>query len=145
MPVSLYKTIQSPGDRDLDSDGLRFISGSGKCLYPALYSSPVNTAYLIRKDTTGWLITFSNYQRNIIIKRIGRSLDAIKKDRTVIIISHSISQIIAAENVIVLDKGRVMEQGSYEQLYEKKGRYFEIFNALANSLNIDKITETINE
>ncbi len=81
----------------------------------------------------------------IATQEIKRSLDAIKKDRTVIIISHSISQIIAAEKIIVLDQGRVMEQGTHEELYDKKSAYFEIFNALANSLNIDKITEKINE
>lgn len=81
----------------------------------------------------------------IATQEIKKSLDAIKKDRTVIIISHSISQIIDAENVIVLDKGRVVEQGSHEQLYKNESTYFDIFNALANSLNIDKITDTINE
>jgi ABC-type multidrug transport system fused ATPase/permease subunit len=81
----------------------------------------------------------------IATQEIKKSLDAIKKDRMVIIISHSISQIIDAENVIVLDKGRVVEQGSHEQLYKNESTYFDIFNALANSLNIDKITDTINE
>ena len=39
----------------------------------------------------------------IATEQIKMSLDAIKKDRTVIIISHSISQIIDAENVVVLE------------------------------------------
>lgn len=60
-------------------------------------------------------------------------------------ISHSISQIIDGENVIVLDKGRVIEQGTHDQLYKNESTYFEIFNALAHSLNIGKITDTINE
>lgn len=81
----------------------------------------------------------------IATQEIKKSLDAIKKDRTVIIISHSISQIIDAENVIVLDKGKVVEQGTHEQLYKNESTYFDIFNALANSLNIEKITDTIND
>ena len=81
----------------------------------------------------------------IATEQIKLSLDAIKKDRTVIIISHSISQIIDAENIIVLDKGRVVEQGQHEVLYENKSTYFEIFNAMANSLNIDKIAKTMSE
>lgn len=79
----------------------------------------------------------------IATEQIKLSLDAIKKDRTVIIISHSISQIIDAENVVVLEKGRVVEQGTHEQLYENQSVYYEIFNAMANSLNIDKITKTM--
>lgn len=81
----------------------------------------------------------------IATEQIKLSLDAIKKGRTVIIISHSISQIIDAENVVVLEKGRVVEQGTHDELYDNKSTYFEIFNAMANSLNIDKIARTINE
>lgn len=79
----------------------------------------------------------------IATEQIKMSLDAIKKDRTVIMISHSISQIIDAENVVVLEKGRVVEQGTHEELYDNKSAYYEIFNAMANSLNIDKITKTM--
>jgi len=80
----------------------------------------------------------------IATEQIKLSLDAIKKGRTVIIISHSISQIIDAENVVVLEKGKIMEQGTHEELYNNKATYFEIFNAMANSLNIDKIAQTMN-
>ncbi len=81
----------------------------------------------------------------IATEQIKKSLDAIKKGRTVIIISHSISQIIDAEYVIVLDKGRVVEQGTHEDLYKNEKNYFQIFNAMANSLNIDKISTTIGD
>lgn len=67
------------------------------------------------------------------------SLDEIKKDRTVIIISHSISQIIDAANIIVMEKGTVAESGTHETLYDSKGVYYDIFTAMANSLNIEKI------
>lgn len=80
----------------------------------------------------------------IATEQIKKSLDAIKKDRTVIIISHSISQIIDADTIIVMDNGQVAEQGLHEELYEKEGTYFRIFNAMANSLNIEKIAKTLN-
>lgn len=79
----------------------------------------------------------------IATQEIKKSLDAIKKDRTVIIISHSISQIIDAENVVVLKQGTVIEQGTHDELYKNESTYYEIFNALAISLNIEKISETI--
>src|SRR5690606_621454 len=65
----------------------------------------------------------------IATEQIKKSLDAIKKDRTVIIISHSISQIIDASNIVVLEKGKCVEVGTHESLYELKGTYFEIFRA----------------
>ncbi|WP_347053069.1 ABC transporter ATP-binding protein [Flavobacterium olei] len=78
----------------------------------------------------------------IATEQIKKSLDAIKKDRTVIIISHSISQIIDASNIVVLEKGRCVEKGTHDELYDNKGVYYEIFMAMANSLNIEKITQT---
>lgn len=78
----------------------------------------------------------------IATEQIKKSLDAIKKDRTVIIISHSISQIIDASNIIVLEKGRCVEKGTHDELYDHKGTYYQIFMAMANSLNIEKITQT---
>ncbi len=81
----------------------------------------------------------------IATEKIKKSLDAIKKGRTVIVISHSISQIIDAENVIVLEKGKIIEQGTHEALYNNESAYYKIFNAMANSLNIDKIKNTLKE
>ncbi len=79
----------------------------------------------------------------IATEQIKKSLDAIKANRTVIIISHSISQIIDANNIVVLEQGRAVESGHHEELFDRKGRYYEIFTAMANSLNIDKITKTL--
>ncbi|MEH6680938.1 MAG: ABC transporter ATP-binding protein [Sediminicola sp.] len=79
----------------------------------------------------------------IATEQIKKSLDAIKKDRTVIIISHSISQIIDASNIIVMEQGRIAESGTHEILYENKGVYHSIFTAMANSLNIDKIKQSL--
>jgi len=79
----------------------------------------------------------------IATQQIKKSLDAIKKDRTVIIISHSISQIIDASNIVVLEKGKSVEVGTHETLYKLEGTYFKIFTAMINSLNIEKITQTI--
>lgn len=72
-------------------------------------------------------------------EQIKLSLDEIKRNRTVVIISHSISQIIDADNIVVMDKGKLVEQGSHEDLYNNGKTYFNIFSAMANSLNIDKI------
>ncbi len=79
----------------------------------------------------------------ISTEQIKTSLDAIRKNRTVVIISHSISQIIDATNIVVLEKGNVVEKGKHEELYRAKGSYYRIFNAMANSLNIDKIIDTM--
>ena len=80
----------------------------------------------------------------IATEQIKNSLDAIKKDRTVIIISHSISQIIDADLIYALQTGRVEESGDPDEIYKKGGIYKEIIDASARSLNIEKIAKTIN-
>jgi len=79
----------------------------------------------------------------IATEQIKNSLDAIKEGRTVVVISHSISQIIDSDVIYVLKEGRVVEIGTHEELYDKGGTYAEIFNASARSLNLDKIAQTL--
>jgi len=79
----------------------------------------------------------------IATQQIKHSLDLIKKDRTVIIVSHNISQIIDADDLIVIDNGRVVETGTHEELYAQHGAYYDIFNAMSDSLNLDKISHTL--
>ena len=79
----------------------------------------------------------------VATEQIKNSLDAIKANRTVVIISHSISQIIDADVIFVLKEGRVVEHGTHEELYRTGATYREIFNASARSLNLDKISRTL--
>ncbi|MDL2303659.1 ABC transporter ATP-binding protein/permease [Dysgonomonas sp. OttesenSCG-928-D17] len=81
----------------------------------------------------------------VATEQIKNSLDAIKKDRTVIIISHSISQIIDSDRIYVMKNGRVVESGTHEEIYHQEGTYKEIFDAMARSLNIDKISKTLDD
>ena len=75
----------------------------------------------------------------IATEQIKNSIDAIKKDRTVIIISHSISQIIDADYIYALQQGRVEEDGDPDSIYK------DIIDASARSLNIEKIARTIDD
>ena len=75
----------------------------------------------------------------IAAEQIKASIDAIKKGRTVIIISHNIGQIIDADQIYVLQQGRVVQAGSPSEVYREGGLYKEIFDASASSMNVDKI------
>ena len=79
----------------------------------------------------------------IATEQIKNSIDAIKKDRTVIVISHNISQIIDSEMVYALKTGRVEESGHPDEVYRRGGVYKDIIDASARSLNIQKIARTI--
>ncbi|UOO91599.1 ABC transporter ATP-binding protein [Vitreoscilla stercoraria] len=81
----------------------------------------------------------------IATEQIKQSLDAIKQGRTVVMISHSLSQIIDADYTYVMENGRVVEHGTHEDLYHQHGAYKRIFDAMAKSLNIDKIAKTLED
>lgn len=48
-------------------------------------------------------------------------------DRTSIVIAHRLSTVREADSILVLDKGRVIEQGSHDELMEIQGSYYELF------------------
>ena len=79
----------------------------------------------------------------IATEQIKASLDAIKQGRTVIIISHNIGQIVDADQLYVLEQGRVVQSGKPMEVYQQGGRYKEIFDASARSMNADKIAEVL--
>ncbi len=79
----------------------------------------------------------------IATEHIKNSLDAIKKGRTVVIISHSLSQIIDADKIYVMQNGTVVQSGTHETLYKFEGVYKEIFDASARSLNLDRLLKTL--
>ncbi len=81
----------------------------------------------------------------IATEQIKNSLDAIKKGRTVVIISHSLSQILDADCIYVMKKGEVAESGTHDQLVALNGVYREIFDASARSLNLDKLVSSFRE
>ena len=79
----------------------------------------------------------------IATEQIKASIDAIKQGRTVIIISHNIGQIIDADQIYVLEQGRVVQNGVPSEVYRQGGLYKDIFDASARSMNVDKIANAI--
>ncbi len=79
----------------------------------------------------------------IATEQIKQSIDDIKKGRTVIMISHNISQIIDSDFVYTLKNGRVEQSGEPDDVYKKGGVYKDIVDASARSLNIEKLAKTL--
>lgn len=50
-------------------------------------------------------------------------------DRIVLLFTHRLTAFTQADNILVLDKGRVVEHGTHDELLKKRGLYYEIYNA----------------
>jgi ATP-binding cassette subfamily B protein len=59
-------------------------------------------------------------------KEIMRKLDIFFKDKTVVVIAHRLSTVMNADQIVVLDKGKIIEIGSHSALVQQKGNYFEL-------------------
>ena len=79
----------------------------------------------------------------VATEQIKDSIDAIKENRTVIFISHNISQIINSDMIYAMNEGRVDQSGPSLELYRAGGTYKNLVDATARSLNIDKLAYTI--
>ena len=60
--------------------------------------------------------------------QIQEGLDAIMADRTAIVIAHRLSTIRSADRIIVMDQGRILEEGTHESLLAGGGHYAELYN-----------------
>ena len=65
---------------------------------------------------------------NISEQRVMDSIDRISKNMTVVIIAHRLSTVQNAEVIYVLKRGSVCECGTHEELLDKKGEYYELYN-----------------
>ncbi|MEM9575871.1 MAG: ABC transporter ATP-binding protein [Pseudomonadota bacterium] len=58
---------------------------------------------------------------------VQQALDTLAKGRTTLVIAHRLSTVREADNIIVMDKGRVVEQGSHPELLERNGIYADLY------------------
>lgn len=69
--------------------------------------------------------------------KIREALKKDKKDSTIILISHRITTLMQADIILVLDKGRVADMGTHDELIERDGIYKEVFNVQMNLSDVD--------
>lgn len=112
LPYGLATLVGSMG---------RLVSGGQKqrlALARALVKDP---AVLIMDEATAALDSTSE-------KRIMKAIDHIANGRTVLTIAHRLSTIANADNIIVMHKGKVIEEGDHSTLMAKNGSYAELVN-----------------
>lgn len=113
MPKGFETTIGETG---------RGLSGGQKqrlLIARALYRDP---KFLFLDEATNALDTINE-------RKIVDALNNAFEHRTVVVIAHRLSTIRNADQIVVLDKGFIVEIGNHETLMEKKGHYFELVSS----------------
>jgi len=106
-------------DTVLDGDGANLSQGERQLLNiarAAISKAPI----LILDEATSSVDTRTE-------KYIERGMDHLMKDRTTFVIAHRLSTVRNSDQIIVLEHGEIMEQGTHEELLEMGGRYYQLY------------------
>lgn len=114
-------------DTRIGEQGRRLSGGQKQRLLiaRALYSNP---KILFLDEATNSLDTINE-------KKIVNALNSAFQNRTVVVIAHRLSTIRNADQIVVMEDGRIVEIGNHETLIERKGLYYKLIESQTDTIN----------
>ncbi len=129
--ISLSQKYETPvGERGLK------LSGGEKQRVAIARTILKNPPILIFDEATSALDTHKE-------KEIQQSLREISVHKTTLIIAHRLSTVVDADEIIVLNDGKILERGKHEDLLNKKGEYYEMWSKQQEVTKIEKKLQEI--
>ena len=123
LPDGLFTQVTT----EFDSKGVDFSGGESQkvAISRAFYK---NADILIMDEPSSALDPIAEYELN-------KAMETAAKGKTVFYISHRLSTTRDADRILMLEKGRIIEEGTHEQLLKRNGQYAQMWNAQAGKYN----------
>ncbi len=118
---SFIKRLPQGYDTVLNEDGINISKGQ-KQLLTIARAMLLDAKMLILDEAT------SNVDTRTEIK-IQKAMRKLMEDKTCFVIAHRLSTIQGADNILVVDQGNIIEQGTHGELMENKGFYYKLYHA----------------
>lgn len=115
----VFKNLENGYDEPVNEKGSTLSSGQRQLISFAR-ALAFNPAILILDEATSSIDT----ETEAIIQE---AMDVLKKGRTTFIIAHRLSTIRNADQILVLDRGKIVESGSHEELINLRGKYYQMY------------------
>jgi ATP-binding cassette subfamily B protein len=117
---SFIKRMEKGYDTVLSEDGGNLSEGQKQllCITRIMLALP---PMLILDEATSSIDTRTE-------RKIGDAFEKLMQGRTTFIVAHRLSTIVNADTILVMQSGRVVEQGTHKQLLQKGGAYAELYN-----------------
>lgn len=124
----VFKNLENGYDEPVIEKGSTLSSGQRQLISFAR-ALAFNPAILILDEATSSIDT----ETEAVIQE---AMDVLKKGRTTFIIAHRLSTIRNADQILVLDRGKIVERGSHEELMVLKGKYYQMYELQKGSTGI---------